>query len=82
MRKSTFVLANGAAITQKRVKSGMTMSEVASRVGVSCAPIMRAERGGSVSPSTAAAICKALNAPFDELFTIRRDCDTQAAAQQ
>ena len=67
----TAIIPNSAVIIRKRVLSGLNKSDVAKAAGIPHSSVIRAESGQSVSPKTAAGICKALGMDFDALFTIK-----------
>lgn len=67
----TAIIPNSPVIIRKRVLSGLNKSDVAKAAGIPHSSVIRAESGKSVSPKTAAGICKALGMEFDSLFTIK-----------
>ena len=67
----TAIIPNSPVIIRKRVLSGLNKSDVAKAAGIPHSSVIRAESGKSVSPKTAAGICKALGMDFDALFTIK-----------
>lgn len=75
------IVPNSAEIAGRRIRAGLTTYDIAESAGVSQGAVVRAENGIPVRPRTASAICKALGANFDELFTIRINCDDRAAVQ-
>jgi len=67
------VQPNTTAIREKRIKAGYSMRSLAAKARIHYATISNLERPGhNVSPSTAKALCDALDVPFDEIFTIIR----------
>lgn len=67
----TKIIPKGETIIRKRILSGFNKSDIAKAAGIPHSSVIRAEAGDSVSPKTAAGICKALGMDFDDLFTIK-----------
>lgn len=66
------VMAKKDKITKKRVKKGLTGSEIAKRVGITSKGYFNIETNyHGANPDTAKSICDVLNADFDELFEIK-----------
>lgn len=53
-----------------RIKKGLSLSELANRMGVNASVVARMEKGQPVRPTTAKKVCAALNETFETLFTI------------
>jgi integrase len=65
------------AVTEKlpamMKKQKISAAALARKAGVSDTTIIAAKKGNHIRPAKAEAICKALNCPFDKLFTLKRD---------
>jgi len=65
------IIANGNSIKIKRIKSGMTLTEVAKKGGLCLGTMSKIENGVSgTRPPNAKKICKILNSEFEELFKL------------
>lgn len=53
-----------------RIKKGLSLSELANKMGVNASVVARMEKGQPVRPATARKVCVALNETFETLFTI------------
>ena len=70
----TVIVPNSEIIARTRILAGLNKLDVAKAAGIPHSSVLRAERGQSVSPKTAAGISKALGMDFDALFTIKSPC--------
>lgn len=62
---------NGEKIAVYRMKKGLTLKALAELSGIDSGTINRLEHGkASPRPRTVRALCEALEAPFEDLFTI------------
>ena len=68
-------------LRERRIKAGFSMRGLAMKAGVHYATVSNVERTGhNVTPATAKALCDALHAPFDDLFTIAEASDPHVQA--
>ena len=66
------IIPKGEELERSRILAGMTVQQMAARASVPASSIVRAEKGNSVTVTTATGICKALDRTFDDLFQIVR----------
>lgn len=71
MQARTEIIPNGELIARTRILLGLNKTDVARKAGVPHSSVIRAELGRGVTPKTALGISKALEMPFDDLFTIK-----------
>ena len=71
----TKVIVRGDALIDSRIRSGMTVTDLARKAKVNHASIVRAEQGKNVTPKIALSICEAVGKSFDDLFEIKRDTE-------
>ena len=56
--------------SERRVRCGLSLSELASKSGLSKESVLRIEHGRAVRPGNTKKICAALHTEFDELFDV------------
>ncbi len=64
------IRAKEGVLMEKRIKTGLSKSDLARNAEMNHSVICRVENGGSISPKSAKAICEALGEEFETLFEI------------